>query len=164
MRQHLKRHTRRPPVQAVLRFPGLAEVRFLKRPPRRGQRIESATGDVWVVAEVLRSGTDTYTVECVGLRTFLRELRERPGSDRTGDLLATVRVPIRSLQGATREPTAGPGRVRRGKVTRYIASFAAPNGQVLNYLATAGTDEEAEREAREAAQRFGMTLLTLQRG
>jgi hypothetical protein len=148
----------------VLRFPGSTEVRFLKRPPRRGQRIESASGDVWVVAQVLRSGTDTYTVECVGLRTFLRELRERPSSDLTGDLLATVRGPIRSLKDGTQEPKAGLRRTRRGRVTRYIASFSAANGDVLEYLTTARTDDEAEREARDAAERFGMTLLGLQRG
>jgi hypothetical protein len=164
MRRFLERHVSRPPARAVLRFPGSAEVRFLKRPPRRGQRIESVSGDVWVVADVLRSGTDTYTVECVGLRTFLRELRERPSSDLTGDLLATVRGPIRSLRDVTEQPIAGPRRTRRGKVTRYIASFAAQNGEVLDYLATARTDEEAEREARDAAKRFGMTLLRVQRG
>jgi hypothetical protein len=49
-------------------------------------------------------------------------------------------------------------------VTRYIASFSAANGDVLEYLTTARTDDEAEREARDAAERFGMTLLGLQRG
>ena len=151
----------RQPVQAVLRFPGSTEVRFLKRPPRRGRRIESASGDVWFIAEVLRSGTDTYTIECVGQRAFLRELREGSSSDPRGDLFAAARRPIRSLEDAT---AVGPGRPRRGKVTRYIASFAAANGEVLDYVAAARTDEDAEREAREAAQRFGMTLLRVQRG
>jgi hypothetical protein len=152
---------KRPPVQAVIRFPGSTEVRFLKRAPRRGQRIESASGDVWFVAEALRSGTETYTIECVGQRAFLRDLRERPSSDPRGDLLAAIRRPIRSL-GEFEE--ARSWRARGGKVTRYIASFAAANGEVLNYVAAARTDEEAEREAREAAQRFGMTLLRVQRG
>lgn len=164
-RRFLDRHTKRPPtVQAVLRFPGSTEVRFLKRPPRRGQRIESASGDVWFVAEVLRSGSETYTVECVGRHAFLRELRERSGGDLTGDLLAAVRGPIRSLEGATDESTVSPGRTRRGNVTRYVASFAAANGEVFDYMASGRTDEEAEREARAAAQRFGMTLLRVQRG
>lgn len=150
---------RRPPIRAMLRFPGSTEVRFLKRPPRRGQRIESASGDVWFVADVMRSGTDTYTIECVGLGVFLRELREQPSSDPTRDVLALARRPIRSLQYAE----AG-GRPPRGKVRRYIAAFAAANGDVLDYVTSAKTDEEAEREAREAAQRLGMTLLRVQRG
>ena len=150
-----------PPVQAVLRFPGSTEVRFLKRPPRRGQRIESASGDVWFVTEVLRSGTDTYTVECVGRRAFLQEFRERSSSDLTRDLLAAVRGPIRSLKDVAE---AGSPHSRRGKVKRYIASFTAANGDVFDYMTAARTDEEAERQARDAAQRFGMTLRTVQRG
>ena len=103
----------------------------------------------------------TYTIECVGQRAFLRELREGSSSDPRGDLLAAARRPIRSLEDAT---AVGLGRPQRGKVTRYIASFAAANGEVLDYVAAARTDEDAEREAREAAQRFGMTLLGVQRG
>jgi len=118
---------------------------------------------VWFVAEVLRSGAETYTVECIGRRAFLGELRERSSSDLTGDLLAAVRGPIRALGVATEEPMAGV-RTRRGRVTRYVASFAAANGEVLDYVAGARTDEEAEREARAAAQHFGLTLLRVERG
>ena len=76
-------------VHCVLLFPDSSESRWFKRPPRSGTRIRSRGGDlysgqVWVVDEVLQSGSDIYTVFCLG-RDEYRDKR-RHGSENTMDL------------------------------------------------------------------------------
>jgi uncharacterized OB-fold protein len=46
------------------------------KPPKRGSRVEDRHGDEWIVAEVLQSGVETYTVTCVSPREF-ESRRER---------------------------------------------------------------------------------------
>ncbi len=45
-------------------FPDAGELRYMQEPPKLGQRVRSVDGDVWTVAEVMKSGIDTYTVSC----------------------------------------------------------------------------------------------------
>jgi hypothetical protein len=44
--------------------------------PRRGLRVRSRRGVVWIIADVLQSGADTYTVTCVAPRE-IDGMRER---------------------------------------------------------------------------------------
>jgi hypothetical protein len=81
-------------IYAVLVFPHSTETRWLARPPTPGTRIrdlggESHWGRTWVVAEVLQSGSDLYTVHCVSRTEYLERLRERRDF-RTDDLAAEL--------------------------------------------------------------------------
>ena len=62
-------------------FPDSSEIRHLREPPKLRSRVRSATGGVWTVAEVLKSGIDTYTVTCLapspGVRDLAADLVER---------------------------------------------------------------------------------------
>ena len=53
-----------PPVQVLFLFPDSSELRTMRVPPRLGRHVRSPEGAVWKVAEVLKSGVDTYTVTC----------------------------------------------------------------------------------------------------
>lgn len=55
-------------ARAVYLFHDGAEVRWERTQPRRGLRVRSSRGDDWIVADVLQSGADTYTVTCVAPR------------------------------------------------------------------------------------------------
>jgi hypothetical protein len=83
-------------VTVVFRFPNSTEIRSVRAPPGRGQRVESQSGTVWFVAEVLTSGRKTYTVECVSREDFARELGGRRITRLVPDLLAATRKAIRS--------------------------------------------------------------------
>ena len=48
----------------------------MRNRPKRGGRVKSSRGDEWIVADVLQSGVDTYTVTCVAPGEFERA-RER---------------------------------------------------------------------------------------
>ena len=48
----------------------------MRNRPTRGSRVKNDRGDEWIVADVLQSGVDTYTVTCVAPREFERR-RER---------------------------------------------------------------------------------------
>jgi hypothetical protein len=55
-------------ARAVYLFRDGAEVRWEHARPRRGHRVRSRKGDDWIIADVLQSGADTYTVTCVAPR------------------------------------------------------------------------------------------------
>ena len=61
-------------------FPDSSELRSMREPPKLGRRVRSVKGDVWTVAEVLKSGIDTYTVTCApppgGVRDLAADLLE----------------------------------------------------------------------------------------
>ena len=57
-------------TRAVFLFHGSAELRRVHKRPRRGNRVKNSRGDEWIVADVLQSGVDTYTVTCVAPREF----------------------------------------------------------------------------------------------
>jgi hypothetical protein len=87
-----------PGVRCILSFPGSTETRWFDKPPSPGTRILDRAGHgyyarAWVVAEVLRSGRDTYTVVCVGRSQYLERLRNGPGfqPDLGAELLEVVR-------------------------------------------------------------------------
>ena len=66
----------------VLRFPDSTETRSFSQVPTPGTRILSHgghfyLGKVWVVAEVLQSGRDTYTVFLMGRREYLDHIRHK---------------------------------------------------------------------------------------
>ena len=63
-------------TRAVFLFHGSAEIRPVRHRPKRGARIKNSRGDEWIVADVLQSGVDTYTVTCVAPREF-ESTRER---------------------------------------------------------------------------------------
>ncbi len=109
----------------VLCFPDFAEVRFLEHPPRRGQRVESRFGGVWFVADVLRSGTRTYTVTCVSKRDFVRDLFDRRSSDIVSDVLALARKAIPAREGVA---GSSPDEASRGWKRR------AETGWIETYL------------------------------
>lgn len=54
-----------PHARVLFLFPDSSEIRHMRKPPTIGLRVRSEKGDVWTVAEVLKSGIDTYTVTCV---------------------------------------------------------------------------------------------------
>jgi len=54
-----------PRVWVVFLFPDSSEVRTMRSPPTLGHLVRSEGGLVWKVAEVLTSGSDTYTVTVV---------------------------------------------------------------------------------------------------
>jgi hypothetical protein len=56
--------------RAVFLFHGSAELRRVRNRPRRGSRVKSGQGHDWIVADVLQSGVDTYTVTCVAPQEF----------------------------------------------------------------------------------------------
>jgi hypothetical protein len=62
--------------RVVFLFHGSAELRRVQNRPKRGSRVKSSRGDDWIVADVLQSGVDTYTVTCVAPREF-ESRRER---------------------------------------------------------------------------------------
>lgn len=65
--------------RAVFLFHGSAEIRLVRKRPKRGGRVTNSRGDDWVVADVLQSGVDTYTVTCVAPREF-ESKRDRVGA------------------------------------------------------------------------------------
>jgi hypothetical protein len=98
-----------PGVRCILSFPGSTETRWFAKPPRPGTRIRDGQGywaQVWVVAEILRSGRDTYTVFCVARSQYLERLRNGPGFQ--PDLGAELREVARRAKTAIAE-----GRRRR---------------------------------------------------
>ena len=56
--------------RAVFLFHGSAELRRVRNRPKRGSRVKTSRGDEWIVADVLQSGVDTYTVTCVAPQEF----------------------------------------------------------------------------------------------
>jgi hypothetical protein len=83
-------------VCVVARLPDSIELGYCSRPPRRGQRVQSHSGKMWFVSDVLQSGLNTYTVVCSGPDVFLGILRG-PNSreDLAWELLSPARKPIR---------------------------------------------------------------------
>jgi hypothetical protein len=86
-------------VYAVLVFPHSTETRWLKTIPTPGMRIRDRGGDTywgrtWVVAEVLQSGVDMYTVHCVSRGEYLDRFRERLDDrhDLSAELLEVARL------------------------------------------------------------------------
>jgi len=69
-----------PQPRVLFLFPDSSEIRYMREPPTIGRRVRSAKGDVWTVAEVLKSGIQTYTVSCVappkGVRDLVADLLE----------------------------------------------------------------------------------------
>ena len=57
-------------TRAVFLFHGSAEIRPVRKRPKRGVRVKNSRGDEWIVGDVLQSGVDTYTVTCVAPREF----------------------------------------------------------------------------------------------
>jgi hypothetical protein len=90
-------------VCAVFLLPDSAEIRRLKCPPRRGQRVRSMRGDLWFVTEVLQSGRNTYTVVCAASDVFAEDVLHRRSRDLASDLLWVVRKKIGSQEGTTLE-------------------------------------------------------------
>jgi len=67
----------RPDVYLILVIPDARpESRWAEELPRIGGRIEDALGRDWRVAEVLRSGRETYTVVCEPLPVGLAAVPE----------------------------------------------------------------------------------------
>lgn len=66
-------------------FPDSSEIRYTRK-PKPGDRVRSAKGDIRTVAEVLKSGIDTYTVTCVAPPKGARDV--------AADLLGLVRKSI----------------------------------------------------------------------
>jgi len=90
-------------VCLVLLSSDSAEIRWSKRPPRRGQRVKNQRGDVLFVTEVLPSGLNTYTVTGVGAQAFLEDLRGRSSTELVSDLLSAARRALRSHEGSSHD-------------------------------------------------------------
>jgi hypothetical protein len=102
----------------VLVFPHSTESRWLETIPTPGTRIRDRGGDsywgrTWVVAEVLQSGRDMYTVHCVSRGEYLDRFRERL-DDRTHDLSAELLEVARLTRDLVSE------RLRARKKRRYL--------------------------------------------
>ena len=97
-------------AEVVIRFPDSTEIRYLEQLPRRGQRIQSAAGGAWVVADVLRSGLNTHTVVCIGSREYLDDIRRGSPTIRelASDLLALARRSIPPEVDFSRGPGSAP--------------------------------------------------------
>jgi len=69
-----------PQPRVVFLFPDSSDIRYMREPPAIGRRVRSEKGDIWTVAEVLKSGIQTYTVTCVappkGVRDLVADLLE----------------------------------------------------------------------------------------
>src|SRR5262245_13885100 len=65
---------------ALFLFPDSSELRHVRRLPRPGARMRSESGAVWVVAEVLQSGVDSYTVRCVAPNDSLGAMKDLASS------------------------------------------------------------------------------------
>jgi hypothetical protein len=127
----------------VLCFPDSAEVRFLERPPRRGQRVVSRSGNVWLVADVLRSGTRTYTVNCVSKRDFLRDLIDRRSAHKASELLALARRAIPAQGGVTDSfPDEASRRLKRTAESEWIEKYLEASSQDV---APPGASEKVSR-------------------
>ena len=89
-----------PSVQVVFLFPDSSELRSMRVCPQVGRHVRSPAGAVWRVAEVLKSGIDTYTVTCVAPSRVvtlphlaadqLRHARRRPRDHNHQDLAADL--------------------------------------------------------------------------
>jgi hypothetical protein len=85
----------------VLIFPDSTENRWFDRVPTPGMRLrtrgsDGAASDVYwgltfVVDEVLKSGTDIYTVFLVDRRQYVRNFRQRSEGDLAAELLELAR-------------------------------------------------------------------------
>jgi hypothetical protein len=82
-------------VRLVILFPDSTEIRSLRRLPRRNQRMQSQSGDVWFVSEIVQSGLSTYTVTCVGEHGLLEDLPRRASRKLASDLLTAARRSIK---------------------------------------------------------------------
>ena len=55
-------------TRALFLFHGSAELQWVSKRPQRGSRVRSKMDGDWIVADVLQSGADLYTVTCVAPR------------------------------------------------------------------------------------------------
>jgi len=78
-----------PPVRILFLCPDSSELRHMRDAPRLGSRIRSPQGAAWTVADVVKSGKNTFTVTCVARSEYAASVR-----DLAGDLLETVRHSI----------------------------------------------------------------------
>lgn len=60
--------------QVTYRFPTDTEIRYLERPPGRGDRVRGRRGEFFIVLDVEREG-DAYVVRCVTPSEYARDLR-----------------------------------------------------------------------------------------
>ena len=63
-------------TRVVYLFHDGAELQWVHTKPRPGRRVRSSQGVHWITADVLQSGADTYTVNCVAPRE-IDSTRER---------------------------------------------------------------------------------------
>ena len=73
-------------TRALFLFHGSSELQWVSKRPQRGSRVRSKKDGDWIVADVLQSGANLYTVTCVDpreiasmqmrLRAYLRRDRE----------------------------------------------------------------------------------------
>jgi hypothetical protein len=63
-------------TRVVYLFHDGAELQWVHTTPRPGRRVQSSRGVHWITADVLQSGADTYTVNCVAPRE-IDGMRER---------------------------------------------------------------------------------------
>lgn len=96
--------------RVLILFPDSSELRYMREPPRLGQRVRSVDGNVWTVAEVLKSGIDTYTVNCTprleGVRDFAADLLEVAGKSISRKINHGQTVPVPIDQNMTVLPWA----------------------------------------------------------
>jgi hypothetical protein len=88
-------------VYCIFVLPDSTEGHWLERPPTPGTRVRSPLGSVWVVADVLQSGRETYSVFCVSRRDYRAALRRRTGTKR--DLAAELLEAARQASEAATE-------------------------------------------------------------
>jgi len=111
--------------QMLFLFPDSSELRYMREPPKLGGRVRSASGDVWTVADVLKSGIHIYTVTCVAPAQHLGGVR-----DLAADLLAFARNVFSQSRHAVAGPrTEEPRAEIRTRETNYGRTVAVPIDQ-----------------------------------
>lgn len=146
-----------------MRFPDSTEIRHLDHAPPPGTRLRSASGHEWLVAEVLQSGRDTYTVFCVGRREYLEDFGT--GSVRArlvaGDLAEDIDDVADELLQRVRRSIRD-RRWRRAE-TAFVASYTA-DGRPFELVIRAKSLAPAKSEALEHANHWNMTLKDVRPG
>lgn len=160
-------------IRAVLLFPDSAEIRDLDDVPPPGTRLRSASGNEWFVVEALQSGRDTYTVFCLGRRSYLEEFGTRSVRARllAEDLLEeAARGSAHTREGAAHrvddladDLLQGVRRVIRDEAWRqrdgvFVASFVNAEGRLFQDLIHAKGLVPAQSQALERARSLNLSL------
>ena len=91
-------------------FPDSAEIRYLSKLPPRGMRVQSPSGQTFIVASLLRSGERTFTAHCIAREATPARAREYGDEYKGPGALEDLAGHLQALAQRTIE---APARLRR---------------------------------------------------